>query len=827
MFSGRATRGLLWKEIRQLVPLILMLIGVGLCLIVIWWLVQRANMIAGIHDYLPWTLPILFSVGAGAVLVGQEKEQSSLWWLVAQPITPNQIIATKIVASVIGLAIVWGISLLLIVAMGNGLGGFFAATDSTAINLIDALIVVLQSVFLLGCGLFTSWWFGNTFLSLVAILPLATIPPMLSALADSIHRWKTGYLFMPDQWKAPITLASLVLAVVVIYLLIFYAGRKVLAPAKAPRIDDSTTPSMLDAWRPTVAAPPPTEPYRYPISAILWQMLRHSRWPLLAIGTLMLLGSWWAPKMATMEPNKPSFSGWMAIAGSLAIAGWLATSWLGVLVFSGDGRSQRLRFLAERGVSPMTAWLGRQLVGASLISIATIVYAISVYGGNGDFSRRVPLPSAAMIALTLWLTFGISQWTAQLVSTLGISVILAPFLALVGFYWLGFSAVELSAPLWLLILCSCLPLLATFLSMRRFMDGSHPLWRWGMGVATAFLFVTSPLIPFAVDVAGSADMPREVRSQLLAAANQIPLRNPYPLTLEELPISNLDSFEGISAQQAMEAYRNTDFGPQGRFSDLGSGENQTRGLSADHSMIHTAFASAILSLLAYEASPENQDAMQSLSDWVEALVQFARGFRASQKLTDQEMADVLEIWLARTLARDSIQPLRSQPAFASAIELVTDADGRSQARREAVLASWKIAMDQRDNDPFAPIGGYTINHESNSSTRRYWTHNKGMDAFVDATIRLIDAGSAGKPTESIRRELHELVVGPRIRFEDGPYSKRIRASRDTGSVATMDQTLRYPANQWFAPWETDAMQLLEPVNPADSVDTGDDKSTTE
>ena len=41
-------------------------------------------------------------------------------------------------------------------------------------------------------------------------------------------------------------------------------------------------------------------------------------------------------------------------------------------------------------------------------------------------------------------------------------------------------------------------------------------------------------------------MPRNVRSQLLAEANQIPLRNAYPLMLEELPISNLDSLEGIT-----------------------------------------------------------------------------------------------------------------------------------------------------------------------------------------------------------------------------------------------------------------------------------------
>lgn len=136
-------------------------------------------------------------------------------------------------------------------------------------------------------------------------------------------------------------------------------------------------------------------------------------------------------------------------------------------------------------------------------------------------------------------------------------------------------------------------------------------------------------------------------------------------------------------------------------------------------------------------------------------------------------------------------------------------------------------MDQRDNDPFTTIGGYSIGNQFQSSTHRYWTHNKRTDAFVDVAVRLIDAGSAGKPTESIRRELHELVVGPKIRFEDGPYSERIRASRDTGSVATIDQTLRYPANQWFAPWESDAMPLAGSTDTAASVTIDDDKSTSD
>ena len=82
---------------------------------------------------------------------------------------------------------------------------------------------------------------------------------------------------------------------------------------------------------------------------------------------------------------------------------------------------------------------------------------------------------------------------------------------------------------------------------------------------------------------------------------------------------------------------------------------------------------------------------------------------------------------------------------------------------------------------------------------------------VEAVIRLIDAGSSGQPTESIRRQLHALIVGSRIQFEDGPYSDRIRTGRKSDFVFSLDQTVRYPANQWYADWEQDAVDLAQQV----------------
>jgi hypothetical protein len=52
---------------------------------------------------------------------------------------------------------------------------------------------------------------------------------------------------------------------------------------------------------------------------------------------------------------------------------FLATSWLGVLAFHGDLLHQRIRFLAERGVSPGKVWATRHAVPLSLLAVLLVV----------------------------------------------------------------------------------------------------------------------------------------------------------------------------------------------------------------------------------------------------------------------------------------------------------------------------------------------------------------------------------------------------------------------------------------------------------------------
>jgi hypothetical protein len=82
------------------------------------------------------------------------------------------------------------------------------------------------------------------------------------------------------------------------------------------------------------------------------------------------------------------------------------------------------------------------------------------------------------------------------------------------------------------------------------------------------------------------------------------------------------------------------------------------------------------------------------------------------------------------------------------------------------------------------------------------------DAIIYSMIRLIEEGSSGRPTEAIRRELHELVIGARMEFDDGPYSQRLRVDADSiPPFMTYSQFPSYSGSQWYAPWEDDASRL--------------------
>ena len=108
-----AMRRLFWKEFQQLTPLLGVLLAMGLGLHLVLLFIPGWAELPGRFSVVVYGLPTLFAVGAGALLIGQEKELGTLDWLQSLPVAPRDIVRVKLYAALLGLACTWSGSLLL------------------------------------------------------------------------------------------------------------------------------------------------------------------------------------------------------------------------------------------------------------------------------------------------------------------------------------------------------------------------------------------------------------------------------------------------------------------------------------------------------------------------------------------------------------------------------------------------------------------------------------------------------------------------------------------------------------------------------------------
>ena len=86
---------LLWKEFRQVMPLILTVLGLGfgvllMILVSSAFSSQRLKVEHG-YWFLFLAMPMMYATGVGILLVGTEKESRSLTWIRSLPISGTQI----------------------------------------------------------------------------------------------------------------------------------------------------------------------------------------------------------------------------------------------------------------------------------------------------------------------------------------------------------------------------------------------------------------------------------------------------------------------------------------------------------------------------------------------------------------------------------------------------------------------------------------------------------------------------------------------------------------------------------------------------------------
>ena len=107
---------LMWKEFRQLVPLALTVLALGLGMLLLI-LVTTSFMAPPLVDanqylYVFLSVPMIYACGVGILLVGAEKESRSLRWLQSLPVSSRDIARTKLMVALMSLAAIWLVTLM-------------------------------------------------------------------------------------------------------------------------------------------------------------------------------------------------------------------------------------------------------------------------------------------------------------------------------------------------------------------------------------------------------------------------------------------------------------------------------------------------------------------------------------------------------------------------------------------------------------------------------------------------------------------------------------------------------------------------------------------
>ncbi len=798
-------RGLYWKEIRQVVPLVLMLIGVALLLAVFWSALQTTTLsMATFGPFIPLIMPALYAAGAGAILVGQEKETRTLLWFSSLPISPQQIIQVKFIVALGGLLAMWVCSVLVggLVGIAGPAATSFMLTPGDE-GFANTLYWILHSVFVLCCGFYTTWKLKNTFASLVALMPLAVIPYLV---VQTFYWMFQGDRYVTIQESAWALALATAVAIPVFAWLAYAAAIKHLSPADA-ETDESGPASWLSAWRPANSVPIPESSFRYPLSSLVWQSIHQNRLTLVALFTLMFVGTVCCVLMISHPINK-DYGG--LLAGGV-IAGFVALSWLGVFVFSGDGSAKGLRFLADRGVSPTLAWAGRQLIGLSMIAALALFYAIATYWFmHIDYLHeeyRAPFFSMLTVWFIAIVVYSVSQWIGQVIRILAASAFVAPVISLMAILWLGWTASQASAPAWSMVACVAIPMLATWLMMRWFMDDNTKWRTWAVVIGSMCAFFVLPIVPLAIEVLTWPTIPSSVRASLADAAMKIPPPQAAP---QRMMLARPDNDEIRNAytlieEKALEFIASQDDSPAGTIAIGDMNLNSVVPLEYDRYVFETANQTAEYHKVLFKQNPSDEQALASLGQWIDAFAVIAKRLRLSERWVDQHGADTTEIWLTQTLSEPALEPYLDESFAQAALQVLGDQTTRNDLRRRAVLASWRdhqlLPPTDENVDRTHSFGGFYYPgwFDRFSTLKRDLVLNKQIDRLVATTIELIEAGEAGKDTEPMRRELSALILGPEAPFALGPYSTEMQSGASVNHSS--------PASQWYAAWESEAKQL--------------------
>ena len=807
---------LVWKEIRQGFPLLAVLLGVELLLHTLVVLGAGNAESREAHLLIMVLMPSLFAVGAGAILISQDKEQRTIGWLNSLPIAAGTILRAKFSVGIVGLAIVWLASIVMTLLFDSSSFSNMRKSNEGLPNVIWPL----NSIFLLLLGFATAWRWNSVLVALVMILPLAMFPTVVCLIEWEIRADLFSLRdFLPDGLVA----INYLLAISLSGWFAWRFGDAYLTAKGSDRrwsqrwqsvdfrtLRQSSLPKTTQGLTPT----------------LVWQFAWQNRMIPIAILALIAI-----PVLAVLlhfSGTKPD--DWLFLP---SVACWLIASWLGASVFQSDTLQSRIRFMAERGVAPNAIWWTRQIIPASLFALAAIILVLFVWLVPTARISNGPSPSNSIpliaLAVTLVIAFyAAGQWYGQLFRSPIVSLVTVPAAMglVVGYSF--FAVTALGSTVWLLLISLSIAFVATRVMMHPWMDGRTDMRYWLGHAGFLSVAVVLPAVPYLITAATYPSMPGSANREFVSLAGSLRGRRVEPMELvfsepkqPDLPIEELTMDELAMDELAMDELAMDELAMQGNelsaaapvapivsaeivkidlgFVDQMKARIETIEIQlSKHAgplkfsrAMHLVAAEAMLTRLNLDETPNDPTFLDRYRKSMQLLDQIVKRMRLSWRLVDQDAADRMECWLLDQVQSKGSRELLGNALYSSIVRSLADRDGRMQSRKRAIVLSWSDAMTS--NQPNT-LGGFAFPKTTklSGSLRATLVENRRVSELAWLLMQYLES----KESSEADRRYTALCVA----WGQNASRRRTQVSLSLNQLWRVGET-------WLGDWEARAQEL--------------------
>ncbi|MBU6173894.1 MAG: hypothetical protein KGQ60_08825, partial [Planctomycetes bacterium] len=597
-----------------------------------------------------------------------------------------------------------------------------------------ALLVFMNSFFLVLVSFVSAWVFPSSTIALLAIIPMACLPVFFLYLQT---------LFFEESFYQ--TLGSTIFSLVAASLFFaclggFYARNTIVArPSKfmmalpiPPRVERNASPSWLLDTQPRS-------------TTLLWQVIKQN-WLITIFGIAVLL----IPLLSSLKrvPSEPR-----AVLG-LIVYGLLLAA-LGASIFGYDAARQRIRFLADRGVDPGKVWWSRQITPFAFLGLFVFFASFSL-----RFFPELNLSVGFVSIGCLLMIYFATQWSSQWFVSSILNVCAAPAVGGCAVCLSIFAGVAFRAGIVQFVIASFLMLLATRTMMRPWMDGRFG-FRYGLGHASfgaaialvlsihwfAALFAYPKLSP-----AVRAEMTQTISSPKTSLSGSslnlhpasppgVPSGIPGMVYPDQDADLTMDPSQTERTETPNSDGKLTDWNMQrDRYYDAIEEQLDRHSGPSHDSLDVLRFLTndaSLARLNAKQTEPADQEKLRYSRALKIAHTLVAR-LRLSPFLMEQDLADRLEFWMTGECQIRETKDWLGKESYKSIAQGLANRAARNEARKRAIANSWNRSIQESSSQGFfvasSGIGGFWMPLDE-----RYGTLSQSMLARrrIDVAAQLL------------------------------------------------------------------------------------------